>query len=146
MHSVRPIRSLKFLHGDDFCVIHTDIILQISYRDIVWVNLCLYVPTPYSMRHIQVFNKINRILKNVSNALGNKKGRLHFWRTAWFTYKCWFVVFALLLWILAENRVKLEKLFNFNGRLRWGAQNPRYTECSYYFLISNCSNSSEFLN
>ena len=44
-----------------------------------------------------------------------------------------------------ENRAKLKKLFNLNSRLRWGAQQPRYTEYTYYFLISNCSNARDFL-
>ena len=33
--------------------------------------------------------------------------------------------FFLPLWITGENRAKLKKLFNFNSRLRWGAQYPR---------------------
>ena len=29
----------------------------------------------------------------------------------------------------------MKKLFNLNSRLKWGVQNPKYTEYTYYFLI-----------
>ena len=51
--------------------------------------------------------------------------------------------FPFPLWIPGENRAKLKKIFNLNNKLRWGAQYHRYTEYTYYFLISNCSNASE---
>ena len=44
-----------------------------------------------------------------------------------------------------KNRAKLKKLFNLNTRLRWGVQYSRHTEYTHYFLISNCSNASDFL-
>ena len=50
--------------------------------------------------------------------------------------------FSLSLWILGEYRAKLKKLFHLNNRLRWGAQYPRHTEHTHYFLFSNCSNVS----
>ena len=34
-------------------------------------------PTPYYMRHFQIFEKINGFLKNVSNVLDSKKDRLY---------------------------------------------------------------------
>ena len=45
---------------------------------------------------------------------------------------------AFSVWIPAENRAKLKKLFNVNSWLSWGVHYPRYTEYTYYFLISNC--------
>ena len=46
--------------------------------------------------------------------------------------------FSLPLWIPGENSAKLKNLYNLNIRLRWVAQYPKYTEYTYYFLISNC--------
>ena len=54
--------------------------------------------------------------------------------------------FPLPLWIPGENKAKLKELFNLNKRLRWGAQCPRHTEYTYYFLLSNCSKASDFFN
>ena len=54
--------------------------------------------------------------------------------------------FSLKLWIPLENRAKLNKLFNLNSRLRWGAKYPRCTEYTCYFFIINCSNASDFFN
>ena len=45
---------------------------------------------------------------------------------------------AFLVWIPAETRAKLKKLFNLNSWLSWGVHYPRYTEYTYCFLISNC--------
>ena len=44
--------------------------------------------TPYYICHFLIFDKSDSFLKNDSNVLGNKKGKLLLWRTAWFTYKC----------------------------------------------------------
>ena len=54
-------------------------------------------------------------IKNVSNVLDSKKGRL---------YVHYIVVsfFSLPLSISAENSTKLKKLFNLSSRLWWGAQ------------------------
>ena len=53
--------------------------------------------------------------------------------------------FSLPLWILRKNRARQKKLIDFNSRLRRGAQCPWFTECTYYFLISNCGSASNFL-
>ena len=63
-----------------------------------------------------------------------------------YIYICWLLVsfFSFPLSIVGENRPKLKKLFNLNSRRRWRAQYLRYTEYTYYFLIGNCSNTSDF--
>ena len=39
-------------------------------------------PTRYYMSHFQILDKTDSFLKNVSNVLDSKKGRLHLWGTA----------------------------------------------------------------
>ena len=34
-------------------------------------------PTPFYIRHLQNFDKIDSFLKNVTNVFGSKKGKLH---------------------------------------------------------------------
>ena len=41
---------------------------------------------------------------------------------------------SLPLWIAAENRAKLKKLFNFNNRLRWGGNTPDTQNTLIIFL------------
>ena len=93
---------------------------------------------PLLLRHFQFSKKYFK-------CPWQQKGRLHLWRTTYFTYNCWSVFCSLPLWILGGNRAKLKKLFNLNGRLGSGTQ---YTKCTEYtcFLISNCSNAIDFLN
>ena len=50
-------------------------------------------PPNYYMRHLQIFDKIDSFLKNVSNVLDNKKVRLHLGRTAYTTCNCWLAFF-----------------------------------------------------
>lgn len=78
-------------------------------------------------------------IKNVSNVLDSKKGRL---------YVHYIVVsfFSLPLSISAENSTKLKKLFNLSSRLTRGRQYHRYTEYNYYFLIWNFLYGSDSLN
>ena len=107
------------------------------------------------MRHFQIVDKIDSFLRNVSDILWRKKGRLDLWKTAEFTYNYWLAIFFLPLSILGENRAKLKKLFNLNSRQR--SQNTQYpliiflstsavmqgifwTEDNFHF-ISNCRNS-----
>ena len=52
--------------------------------------------------------------------------------------------FSPPLWFPKENRIKLKKILSLNGRLKWRAQYPRYVEHTYYFLISNSSNTIHF--
>ena len=40
------------------------------------------------------FTKSIVFVKHVSNALDSKKGRLHLWKTAQFTYSCWLALFS----------------------------------------------------
>lgn len=78
-------------------------------------------------------------IKNVSNVLDSKKGRL---------YVHYIVVsfFSLPLSISAENSTKLKKLFNLSSRLTRGRQYHRYTEYNYHFLIWNFLYGSDSLN
>ena len=53
---------------------------------------------------------------------------------------------SLMLLIPGQNRAKLKKLFNLKSKLKWRVQYPVYTERTYYFVITNYSNASDFLN
>ena len=50
-------------------------------------------PTPYYKHNFRIFHKIDSFLKNISHGFDSKKSRLHLWRTASFTYKCWYTFF-----------------------------------------------------
>ena len=51
-----------------------------------------------------------------------------------------------MLLIPGQNRAKRKKLFNLKSKLKWRVQYPVYTERTYYFVITNYSNASDFLN
>ena len=88
---------------------------------------------------------ISRFLTNVSNALDSNyifEAPLYLYCWLAYIYNCWLAFFLFC----CEFKAKLKKLFNLSSSLRWGAQYPRYTEYSYYFRFSNCSNAGDFLN
>ena len=60
-----------------------------------------------------------------------------------YVINCWLA--CLPLWIPGEHGAEVKKLLNLNSWMRWVEKYPRYIEYTYYFLISNCSNASEFL-
>ena len=93
------------------------------------VNHVTSTPTPYYMRHFQIFDKMDSFLKNVSKI-----------RTAWFTYNCWLAFFFFRYGF----QEKIQK--SWRNCLIWIGQCPTYTGHTYYFLIRNCSNTSNFLN
>ena len=59
----------------------------------VIMTLITWLPTPCYMCYFQILDKVGSFLKSVSNALDSKKGRLHLWRTGYFTYSCWLASF-----------------------------------------------------
>ena len=57
---------------------HTDFLQVMRHNDVNNIT-----PSPYFMRHFQMFHKIDSFLKNVTNAnVTAKKGRLQLCRTA----------------------------------------------------------------
>ena len=76
-----------------------------------------------------------------------QSGILHLWRTASFKCNCWLAFFSCV-----ANFRRKENQAEENRYLIWTADwsgeynTPRYTEYTYYLLISNCSNDSYFLN
>ena len=52
--------------------------------------------------------------------------------------------FPLLLWIAAENKTKLKKLFIWTTK-SGGPQHCKHTNCTWLF-ISNCNSSSDILD
>lgn len=81
------------------------------------------------MRKYKIFDKIHSFLKHFSNVLNSKKGDYIF-EESLNLHVIVVSFFSLPLWIPKENTAELEKLFNLNSRLRWGA-NPPDTQ---YFL------------
>ena len=99
--------------------------------------------TPYYMRYFQVFDKIDSFLKNGTNGLGIKKGKLDLWRTA---YNFWLTFFLFRCGFQEKIEPSCRNYLIWTAGWGGWAQYPRYTEYSYYFLISNSSNASHFLN
>ena len=103
--------------------------------------------TPYYIRHFQIFNKIYSFLKNISNVPDSKKCKFHLWGTALFIYNCWLTFLSCVV-----NSRRKENQAEENRYLIWTADwsgeynTPRDVECTDYFLFSNCSNESYFLN
>ena len=61
------------------------------------------------MRHFQIFDKIDSFLKNDSNALDSRKGRLHFEEPL--TLHIMISFFSLPLWIPEEKRAIHKDIF-----------------------------------
>ena len=72
------------------------------------------------MRKYKIFDKIHSFLKHFSNVLNSKKGDYIF-EESLNLHVIVVSFFSLPLWIPKENTAELEKLFNLNSRLRWGA-------------------------
>ena len=68
----------------------------------------------------KIFDKIHSFLKHFSNVLNSKKGDYIF-EESLNLHVIVVSFFSLPLWIPKENTAELEKLFNLNSRLRWGA-------------------------
>ena len=75
----------EFVRGESHIDFRTQCVIM---TQITWPP-----PPKYYMRHLQIFDKIDSFLKNVSNLLDNKKVRLHLGRTAYTTCNCWLAFF-----------------------------------------------------
>ena len=97
---------------------------RVNY-DAIMISIMAQTSRPSNLYYFcqsRVFNKIDSIVKNVSNFFSSIKGRITSLEIP-LIFPVSFVY--LLLWIPADYRTYLKKLFNLNYRLRWNATQQR---------------------
>ena len=102
-YSIQSKRLLKVVKGEshiDFC---TDYVIMTRRTPL---------PTPCYLRHFQIFNKIDSFPKRNLNFFWIKKTNCIFEELSNLYITVLLIsFFSLLLWITAENRTNLKKLF-----------------------------------
>ena len=96
-------------------------------------------PTPCCLRQFQIFDKSDSFPKHFLNVFGIKQANCIFEELSNLYLIVLLISFIpLLLWIIAENRTKLKKLFIWTTK-SGGTQRHKHTNCTLLF-ISNCNN------
>ena len=96
-------------------------------------------PTPCCSRQFQIFDKSDSFPKHFLNVFGIKQANCIFEELSNLYVIVFLISFIpLLLWIIAENRTKLKKLFIWTTKSGW-TQRHKHTNCTLLF-ISNCNN------
>ena len=103
-------------------------------------------PTLCYMRHLQIVDNIDSFPKNILNVFRIKKKANCIFGELSNLYLIVLLIsfFSLFLWITAENRTKLKKLFIWTTK-SGGAQHQTHTKCTWLFM-SNYNNASDILD